>query len=218
MILSHDEHAIPLTPPSYRSKDYTIGGLDQAMAFVSIANALMAWTEHFGWTATPEKTVPATLFGLAAAFKIRPVEAGLHDAARALRRAFIPDRRSTDTEASGRDILAEPTIAHDTESSAADALVPDASAPNPEVIAPESRDGMAAALREAFEAGKAHKAQELKAMMAAFLDALVSGHEASRTERLRAPSLDSVAAEVDPRTNGSAERTRSADPDLGDAG
>ena len=38
---------------------------------------------------------------------------------------------------------------------------------------------MAAALREAFEAGKAHKAQELKAMMAAFLDALVSGDEAS---------------------------------------
>ena len=37
-------------------------------------------------------------------------------------------------------------------------------------------------MREAFEAGKAHKAQELKAMMAAFLDALVSGDETSRSD------------------------------------
>ena len=152
------------------------------MAFVSIANALRAWTEHFGWTAAQEKTVPAALFGLAAIFKIRPGEAGLHDAARALRRAFIPDRRSVRIEASGRDIPAEPTIAHDAGNSSASAHAPEASAPNPEAIIPDSRDGMAAALREAFEAGKAHKAQELKAMMAAFLDALVSGDEASRSD------------------------------------
>jgi hypothetical protein len=162
-------------------QDDTTGGLYRAMAFVGIANALRAWTEHFGWTAAPEKTVPATLFGLAAAFKIKPVEAGLQDAARALRRAFIPHRHGVDTEASGRDVLAEPTIAHDAESSA-NALVPDESAPNTEMGATESRDGIAAALREAFEAGKAHKAEELKAMMASFLEALVSGDQASGTD------------------------------------
>jgi hypothetical protein len=163
-------------------QDDTTGGLYRAMAFMGIANALMAWSEHFGWTAAPEKTVPATLFGLASVFKIRPVEVGLHDAARALRRAFIPDRRGAETEASGRDIPPEPTTAHDSESSAADTLVLEASAPNPEVVTSESRDDMAAALREAFDAGKAQKAQELKAMMAAFLDALVSGDEASRED------------------------------------
>jgi hypothetical protein len=77
---------------------------------------------------------------------------------------------------------------------------------------------MTAALREAFDAGKAQKAQELKAMMAAFLDALVSGDEASRSERLRAASLDAAAAGfADPRTNVGAEVTPSIDPDLGDA-
>ena len=123
-----------MTPLSYRSKDYSIGGLDQAMAFVSIANALRAWMEHFSSTVTPEKTVPAALFGLAAVFKIRPVEVGLHDAARALRRAFIPDRRGVETEAKRRDIPAEPTIADDAGTPAAGALVPEASAPNPEVV------------------------------------------------------------------------------------
>jgi hypothetical protein len=168
-----------LDAAGFFKQDDTTGGLYRAMAFVIIANALREWTEHFGWTAAPERTVPAALFGLATAFKIRPVEAGLHDAARALLRAFIPDRRGADTEAKGRDIPSEPTIAHDAETSAASSLVPHASAPNTEVIATESRDGMAAALREAFDAGKAHKAQELKAMMAAFLDALVSGDETS---------------------------------------
>ena len=162
-----------LDAAGFFKQDDTTVGLYRAMAFVSIADALRLWTEHFGWTAPPEKTVPAALFGLSAVFKIRPVEAGLHDAARALRRAFIHDRRSADTEPKG-----EPTIPHDAGSSAASALIPEASAPNT-AITPESRDGMAAALREAFEAGKAHKAQELKAMMAAFLDALVSGDEAS---------------------------------------
>jgi hypothetical protein len=152
------------------------------MAFVSIANALRAWTEHFGWTAAPEKTVPAALFGLAAAFKIRPGEARLHDAARALRRAFIPHRRSAETEEKGRDIPAETTIPHDAGSPVASALVLEASVPNTEAVSAESEDGMAAALREAFDAGKAHKAQELKAMMAAFLDALISGDEASRSD------------------------------------
>src|ERR1700678_870157 len=96
-----------LDAAGFFKQDDTTGGLYRAMAFVSIADALRLWTEHFGWTAPPEKTVPAALFGLSAVFKIRPVEAGLHDAARALRRAFIPDRRSADTEASGRDILPE---------------------------------------------------------------------------------------------------------------
>jgi antitoxin ParD1/3/4 len=149
------------------------------MAFVSIANALRAWTEHFGWTAAPEKAVAASLFGLVAAFKIRPVEAGLHDAARALRRAFIPDRRGADTEAKRRDILAEPTIPRDVETPGANALVPDASVVNAELVTAECQDVIAAALREAFDAGKAQKVQELKAVMAAFLDALVSGDDAS---------------------------------------
>jgi len=152
------------------------------MAFAGIANALRAWTEHFGWTAAPGKPVSAALFGLSAVFKIRPVEAGLHDAARALRRAFIPHRLGADTEAKGRDIPADPTSPPDAESSTADALVPEASVPNTEAVTAESRDEMAAALREAFDAGKAQKAQELKAMMAAFLDALVSGDEASRED------------------------------------
>jgi hypothetical protein len=208
-------HSLDAT--AFFKQDDTTGGLYRAMAFVSIAIALRAWTEHFGWTAATEKTVPAALFGLSAVFKLRPVEAGLHDAARALRRAFIPDRRGGETEASDRDILPEPTSPPDAGSSAARVLVPEASAPNPEVVTPESRDDMAAALREAFDAGRAQKAQELKAMMSAFLDALVSGDEANRSERLRAASLDAGAAEVDPRTNGTAERILPVDPDLGDA-
>jgi hypothetical protein len=169
------------------------------MAFVSIANALRVWTEHFGWNAAPEKSVPAVLFGLVAAFKTRPGEARLHDAARALRRAFIPHRRDGETEASGHDILAEPTVDHDAGTPAASVLAPEASAPNTEVIATESRDAMAAALREAFEAGKAHKALELKAMMAAFLDALVGGDEATglddRTVVREAPAKEEARLE-----------------------
>ena len=42
-----------------------------------------------------------------------------------------------------------------------------------EIIA-ESQNTTAAALREAFEAGRAHTAHELKARMAAFFDGLVS--------------------------------------------
>jgi antitoxin ParD1/3/4 len=170
-------HSLDAT--AFFKQDDTTGGLYRAMAFVSIAIALRAWTEHFGWTATPVKTVPGALFGLAAAFKLRPVEAGLHDAARALRRAFIPHRRDADTEAKDRDILPEPAIPPDTgPPPRASEPVPEASAPNAEVVSVETREGMAAALREAFDAGKAHKAQELKAMMAAFLDALVTGNEA----------------------------------------
>jgi hypothetical protein len=161
-----------LDAAGFFKQDDTTGGLYRAMAFVSIANALRAWTEHFGWTAAPEKIVPAALFGFAAAFKIKPVEAGLHDAARALRRAFIPHRRGADTEAKRRDIPAEPKIPHDAGPPAVSALIPEASAANA-----ESEDAMAIALREAFDAGKAHKAQELKAMMAAFLEALVRGDE-----------------------------------------
>ena len=130
-------HSLDAT--GFLKQDDTTGGLYRAMAFVSIAIALRAWTEHFGWTAAPEKTLPAALFGLSAVFKIRPVEAGLHDAARALRRAFIPHRRSVDTELSGRDILPEPTIPPDAESSAADTLVTEAPALNPEVVTAQSR-------------------------------------------------------------------------------
>lgn len=187
------------------------------MAFVSIANALRAWTEHFGWTAAPGQTVPAALFGIAAVFKIRPAEARLHDAARALRRAFVPDRRGLDTEASGRDIPAVSTIAHDAGSSADSALVPEASVPNTEVATPMSRDVTAAALREAFEAGRAQKAQELKAMMTALLDALLSPEAASRLRPLHVASFDAGATEIaDPRTSESraeADPTRSATPD-----
>jgi hypothetical protein len=43
----------------------------------------------------------------------------------------------------------------------------------------ESRDATQAALREAFDAGKAQKARELKAMIAGFLESLVTGDEAS---------------------------------------
>jgi len=47
------------------------------MAFVSVATALRAWAQHFGWTGAP---ADAALFGLAAS-EIRPNEARLDDAA-----------------------------------------------------------------------------------------------------------------------------------------
>ena len=86
---------------------------------------------------------------------------------------------------------------------------------NTDATVAEPKDGIAAALREAFDAGKADKAQELKAVMDAFLQGLVSAGAPRRSD----PDRDDAGATeiADLRTNGSAETTRSADPDLGDA-
>jgi len=60
---------------------------------------------------------------------------------------------------------------------------------------------MSAALREAFDAGRADKARELKAMMAALLDALLSPEGASRSGPLRVTPCDAGATEItEPRT------------------
>ena len=64
------------------------------------------------------------------------------------------------------------------------------------MIVDVTRDAMAAALREAFDAGRADKARELKARMDAILDAFLSPEEASRSEPLRAKSSDAGATEI----------------------
>jgi hypothetical protein len=163
------------------------------MAFVSVATALRAWAQHFGWTGAP---ADAALFGLAAS-EIRPNEARLHDAARALRRAFIDDRRGADTDAAAREMV----VPFAAGPAAASAVISETSVRDTDMIIDVTRDPIAAALREAFDAGRVDKARELKAMMAALLDALLSPEEASRSGPLHVTSFDTGATEIgDPQT------------------
>jgi hypothetical protein len=145
-------------------------------AVTGVAIALTALAQHFEWTAAPATAVPAALFGLGATLKIQSKEAGILDAARALRRAFAGNRNrvGADTPLARTPPDAAGTIA-------GSASVPEIRECIADVIMAESRDATEAALREAFDAGKAQKAQELKAVMASFLESLVGGDEASRS-------------------------------------
>jgi hypothetical protein len=125
---------------------------------------------HFGWTGAP-----AALFGLVAS-EIRPDEARLDDAALELRRALI-NNSGADTDAAVREMLVARTSPFGARPAAASAIISQTSARDTDVIVAVTRDAMAAALREAFDAGRADK--ELKAMMAALLDVLLSPEEAS---------------------------------------
>jgi hypothetical protein len=77
------------------------------------------------------------------------------------------------------------------------ALLHELQEPNPEhpmrsiddIIA-EAQKATAASVREAFEAGRAHIASELKARMAAFFEGLVSGETGSHPEHHPTPSSD----------------------------
>ena len=144
-----------------------------------VAIALTAWAQHLEWTAAPATAVPAALFGLGAALKIQSKEAGILDAARALRRAFAGDRNrvGADTAMPDAPVARAPPGAAGT--IAGSANVPETHECAADVIMAESRDATQAALREAFDAGKAQKAQELKAVIADFLESLVTGDEAS---------------------------------------
>ena len=54
-------------------------------------------------------------------------------------------------------------------------------------ILADAQKALAASLKEAFEAGRAHTASELKSRMAAFFDGLVSGEAATHSETHQAP-------------------------------
>jgi hypothetical protein len=139
------------------------------MAFASFATALRAWVQHFGWTGAPAN---AALFGLVA-LEIRPDEARLDDAALELRRALI-NNSGADTDAAAREMPVARPSPFAAGPAAASAIISETSARDSDVIIAVTRDAMAAALREAFDAGRADKARELKAMMAVLLDALLS--------------------------------------------
>jgi hypothetical protein len=145
------------------------------MAFASFATALRAWVQHFSWTGAPAN---AALFGLVAS-EIRPNEARLDYAALELRRALINDRRGADTDAAAREMAIARTSPFAAGPAAASAIISETSGRDSDVIIATTRDAMVAALREAFDAGRADKARELKAMMAALVDALLSPEEAS---------------------------------------
>jgi hypothetical protein len=173
------------------------------MAFASVATALRAWVQHFGWTGGPADAAPAALFGLAAS-EIRPNEARLDDAALALRRAFFNDRRGADADATAAELLVARTSPIAAAPAAGSAVISETSVRDTDMIIDVTRDAMAAALREAFDAGRVDKARELKARMDALLDALLSPEDASRSGPLRVGSFDAGATEIaDPPTSGS---------------
>ena len=166
------------------------------MAFASFATALRAWVQHFGWTGAP-----AVPFGLVAS-EIRPNEPRLDDAALELRRALINNRRVADMDAvAPREMPVARASPFAAGPAAASAVISETSARDTDVIIAVTRDAMAAALREASDSGRADKARELKAMMAALLDALLNPEAASRSGPLRVASFDAGATEIgDPRT------------------
>ena len=92
---------------------------------------------------------------------------------------MINNRRGADADAAAREMPVARTSPFATGPAAACAIISEMSARDSDVIIAVTRDAMAAALREAFDAGRADKARELKAMMAALLDALLSPEEAS---------------------------------------
>ena len=92
---------------------------------------------------------------------------------------MINNRRGADTDAAAREMPVARTSPFAAGPAAASAIISQTSARDTDVIVAVTRDAMAAALREAFDAGRADKARELKAMMAALLDALLSQEEAS---------------------------------------
>jgi hypothetical protein len=92
---------------------------------------------------------------------------------------LINNRRGADTDATAREMPVATTSPFATGSAAVGAIISETPARDTDVIIAATRDAMAAALPEAFDAGRADKARELKAMMAALLDALLSPEEAS---------------------------------------
>ena len=92
---------------------------------------------------------------------------------------MINNRRGADADAAAREMAIARSSPFAAGPAAAGAIISATSARDTGVIVAETRDAMAAALREAFDAGRADKARELKAMMAALLDALLSPEEAS---------------------------------------
>ena len=86
---------------------------------------------------------------------------------------MINNRRSADTDAAAREMPVARTSPLAAGPAAASAIISETSARDTDVIVAVTRDAMAAALREAFDAGRADKSRELKAMMAALLDALL---------------------------------------------
>ena len=102
-----------------------------------------------------------------------------------------------------RIILVPRTSHRDAGTNAANSAVPETSERTLDPIAvAEFRNTLSAALREAFDAGRAQKAEQLKAIMAAFLDALMGADEAGRSELLRA------VAGIDDRTAGGSPLAR----------
>jgi hypothetical protein len=165
------------------------------MTLTAVASALGA-LGRFGWTTAFAIAVAVALFGFATAFKIRPHDARIHEAARALLRAFVNDRHDAISDA----IPPEIPIAKTSSRVGADAIGKPV-ARVADVIIDKPIEGVAEALREAFEAGKAHKAEELKAMMAAFLDGLASAGEAGRSGP-PGSTLPDAGSTKSPRTEG----------------
>ena len=124
------------------------------MAFASFATALRAWVQHFGWTGAP-----AVLFGLVAS-EIRPDKSRLDDAALELRRALINNQSRRDTDAAAREMPVARPSPFGAGPAAASAIISEASARDTDVIVAVTRDAMAAALREAFDTGRADNVSE----------------------------------------------------------
>ena len=143
------------------------------MAFASIATALRAWTAALRLDCPAGESRAGRLVR-AYGIRDRPVETRLDYAALALRRAFFNDRRGADADATAREFLSQEPRPLAAGPAAASAVISETSAPNTDMIIAVTRDAMAAALREAFDDGRADKARELKAMMAALLDDLLS--------------------------------------------
>jgi hypothetical protein len=156
----------PLTSSSLSNIDNAIYARISGPRQDQLAMVAWAWIHHLGRTLAQVCAAPAAWFGITSTLT-EDKEARIHDATRALRRAFIGDRRPIEAPTAP---LVAPIGPHAV--GAATAAPKETEMQKTLAHGLDPQHLITTALREAFEAGRAQKAKELEAIMAAFLDDL----------------------------------------------